>query len=297
MSEPSGIQTTPAKRTAAAGDEFYSIADQQAQVAYTQVRRAARWVPFLLPHLRPGMRLLDCGCGVGSITLDLAEIVAPAETVGIDLDDRQLELARAAAAARGLGNARFAVGSVYELPFAEASFDVVLAHALLCHLSEPLRALKEMRRVLAPGGLAAVSDDDYSTWVIAPEHSALQRVLTDLVPQVVSANGGNLYYSRNLRRLMLEAGFARSEGHSVAAEYYGTLEETRRAAFIAGRVMRNSEWAQLVLAQGWATADELEALRADVLEWGERPDAFAAVLYCAALGWVDEKPSQAEVSA
>ncbi len=69
-----------------AGAETYFISDQQAQVEYVQGRRAARWVPFLTPHLRPGMRLLDCGCGVGSITLDLAEMVAPGETVGIDMD-------------------------------------------------------------------------------------------------------------------------------------------------------------------------------------------------------------------
>jgi ubiquinone/menaquinone biosynthesis C-methylase UbiE len=79
MCEEPASKATPAKTTTQAGDEFYSIADQQAQVAYTQVRRAARWVPFLLPHVRSGMRLLDCGCGVGSITLDLAEIGMPAQ--------------------------------------------------------------------------------------------------------------------------------------------------------------------------------------------------------------------------
>src|SRR6516164_9500258 len=101
MSEEPENRATPGN----AGDTFYSIADHQAQVEYTRVRRAARWVPFLLPHVRSGMRLLDCGCGVGSITLDLAEIVAPGETVGVDVDAGQLELARAAAAARGLGHA------------------------------------------------------------------------------------------------------------------------------------------------------------------------------------------------
>ena len=138
-----------------AGAEFYSIADQQAQVMYVGVRRAAQWVPFLAPHLRSGMRLLDCGCGVGSITLDLAELVAPGKTVGLDLDESQLALAREAAASRGLGNARFEVGSMYELPFADASFDVALAHTVLFHLSDPPRAMRELRRVLAPDGIVA----------------------------------------------------------------------------------------------------------------------------------------------
>lgn len=136
MSEKPVRQTTT--QPAQAGGEYYSIADQQAQVEYVQVRRAAQWVPFFAPHLRPGMRLLDCGCGVGSITLDLAEIVAPGETVGLDLDASQLALARAAADTRGLAHARFEAGSVYELPFADASFDAVLAHTVLFSSERPV---------------------------------------------------------------------------------------------------------------------------------------------------------------
>ena len=272
-----------------AGDEYYSIADQQAQVEYVQVRRAAQWVPFFVPHLRSGMRLLDCGCGVGSITLDLAEIVAPGEVVGLDLDASQLALARAAADTRGLTNARFEAGNVYELPFADASFDAVLAHTVLFHLSDQLRALKELRRVLAPGGIIAVSDDHYGTWVVSPEDSAVRRMLTEIAPRVIAASGGAPFYSHNLRRLLLEAGFARTDGVAVAAEQYGTLEETRRFAAVLGRLMRSAELTQLVGELGLASADEFHALSDGVLAWGERPDAFAAVMYCAALGWVDAK--------
>jgi ubiquinone/menaquinone biosynthesis C-methylase UbiE len=271
-----------------AGAEFYSVADHQAQVEYVQRRRAAQWVPFLLPHLRPGMRLLDAGCGVGSITLDLAEMVTPSEVIGLDADPAQLELAQAAAATRELQNIRFQTGNVYELPFVDASFDVALAHTILFHLSEPLRALKELRRVLAPGGIVAVSDDDASTWVVAPDNSIMRRVVIELGPQVITANGGSPFYSRNLRHLLLEAGFARTQGFAVAAEHYGTLEETRRYAAVIEKLMRHPDLAALVQSQGWASADELERMRAEVLAWGERPDAFAAVMYCAALGWVGE---------
>lgn len=279
--------TTTTTTTTTAGSETYSITSEQAQVEYVRVRRAAQWVPFFLPYLRSGMKLLDCGCGVGSITLDLAEIVAPGETVGIDLDDQQLELARAAAAERGLANARFQVGSIYELPFADGAFDAALAHTLLFHLSDPLRALKELRRVLAPGGIVAVSDDDYHTWVITPEDSAMRRVMAEIAPQVLVANGASPFYSGNLRRLLLEAGFARTEGFAIAAEHYGNLAETRRYASVVHRVLQSPEMTQLVQARGWVQPGEIEQLRAGVLEWGERPDAFAAVMYCAALGWVD----------
>lgn len=282
-------QTTAFERPKA-GDEFYNIADEQVQITYVQSRRAAQWVPFLLPHLRPGMRLLDCGCGVGSITLDLAEIVAPGETMGVDLDETQLALARAAAAERGLTNAHFQAASAYELPFADASFDVVLAHTLLIHLSEPLRALKEFRRVLAPGGIVAIADDDMSTWRIAPADSPLQHLMREIVPQLSQATGGSPLYSPNLRGLLLEAGFARTQGFALAAEHYGSLEETRRFASLVTRLLRNPELVQVVLARGWTTPEENGADLAAVQAWGEQPDAFAAVMYCAALGWVDPAP-------
>lgn len=275
-----------------AGDEFYILSDEQAQVEYVGVRRAAQWVPFLLPHLRSGMRLLDCGCGVGSITLDLAEIVAPGETVGVDLDENQLAIARAAASTRNLANTRFRVASVYELPFADASFDVVLAHTVLFHLSDQLRALKELRRVLAPGGIVAISDDDWATWVVSPEDSPVRRVMAELGPELIIASGGNPFYSRHLRRLLLEAGFARTEGFAVAAEYYGRLEETRRLANVIIRQLQNPDI--IPLARQWVAAEQIDSMCAEVREWGERPDSFAAVMYCAALGWVDTESSESD---
>lgn len=273
--------------SATASTGFYTFTDEQAQVEYVGGRRAAQWVPFLLPHLRPGMRLLDVGCGVGSITLDLAELVAPGVVVGVDMDEAQLTIAREAAATRGLTNASFTVGSVYELPFANASFDVALAHTLLLHLSDQLRALRELRRVLAPGGLVAVSDDYFGAWAFAPEDSPVRRLMTEIVPRVVAAAGGSPYYSPRLRGLLLEAGFVGAEGHAVATEQYGTLAETRRFAAIIARMLQNAELTGFMVAQGLVSAEELPRLREAALAWGERPDAFAAILYCAALGWVE----------
>src|SRR3982751_2453408 len=108
-------------------------------------RTATQRGGFFLQHLRPGMRLLDCGCGPGSITLGLAEAVAPGEVVGLDIAPVQIERARALAAEERVSNARFEVGEVYALPFPDASFDAVHANALLCHLGDPVRALREFR--------------------------------------------------------------------------------------------------------------------------------------------------------
>lgn len=268
--------------------EVYTISDFQAQQAYVEYRTAAKWIGFFLPHLRPGMSLLDCGCGVGSITLDLAEMVAPGQVVGIDTDPSQLETARSMALKRGVTNVRFEVGNVYALPFSEAAFEGALAHTLLVHLSDPLRALKEMRRVLRPGGIIAVSDDDFSTMVWSPSNPLLDKV-RELWIGVLEHNGGSPYYSRHLRRLLLEAGFARTEGHAVAAEYYGTLEESRRFAGLVERLVRDPALSKLVIGQGWADHDLLEAMLVEVRSWAECPDAFLAWMYCAAIGWVEQR--------
>ncbi len=266
--------------------ETYTISDPEAQRLYVGVRRAAQWVPFFLPHLRSGMSLLDCGCGVGSITLDLAEIVAPGRVVGLDLDETQLEIGRRAAAQRGLTNVAFEQGSVYDLPFDDDAFDAVLAHTLLFHLSDPVAALKSMRRILKPGGLAAVSDDDAGTVVFSPDDPAMQR-FGGLVDKLMRHNGANPTYSRHLRGLLLQVGFARSEGFAVAADYAGNLDATRHSAAIWVRVLRDPAVAGLVIGQGWAAQAELDELAEGLQRWGERPDAFFAVMYCAALGWTE----------
>lgn len=80
------------------------------------MRTATDFAGFFLPYLQPGMRLLDCGCGPGTITIGLAAAVAPGEVVGIDLEAAQINLAQTQAAQANVTNARFEVANVYELP-------------------------------------------------------------------------------------------------------------------------------------------------------------------------------------
>src|SRR5919108_330976 len=131
------------------------VIEESVQQRYVGSRDARTFLPFLLPYLRSGLDVLDAGCGVGSIALDLAPTVAPGRIVGIDVDPLQIEVARKWAADRGIENAGFVTASVLQLPFDDATFDVVYANAVLLYVREPVRALAEMRRVLRPGGLAA----------------------------------------------------------------------------------------------------------------------------------------------
>jgi SAM-dependent methyltransferase len=261
------------------------VIEEGVQQRYVANRDASRFLPFLLPYVQSGMDVLDVGCGIGAIALDLAPMLAPGRIVGIDADAEQIEAARTAAAARGIQNAEFMTSSVYELPFEEETFDVVYANAVLMYVRDQVEALRGMRRVLRRDGLAAVVDDDFGTVVMSPDLPELE-LGPKLFELAVAREGGNARYSRRLRTLMLEAGFARTKGVAHAPEVYGDLESTRWFAEFAIGLFRAPAMSEVILGEGWATRAELDALITALGEWGELPDAFASWLYCGSLGWV-----------
>jgi SAM-dependent methyltransferase len=262
--------------------EVYSQQANPAFEAELAARIASQEAAFLLPHLRPGMRLLDAGCGPGSITLGLAETVAPGNVIGIDNQSALVEQARALAAARGVTAARFEVADAYRLPFADHAFDAAFANGVLMHLREPVRALMELRRVLRPGGIAGIRDPDLGTSLYVPMTPLLAQWLAMRV-RVRQHNGGDPFLSRRYRRLLLEAGFVRAEG-SASVDSAGSVEDTcRHAAFLKASLQG---LARTVVAQGWMEREVVNATAAEIDAWAQRPDAFAATTWCQAVGWV-----------
>src|SRR3954447_24913964 len=115
---------------------------------HESVLRSHRWrtvensAAYLVPHLRPGLELLDVGCGPGTITAGFATRLSPGQVRGIDFSADAIDAAR-----RDHPGVDFVTGDVYTLKFEDASWDIVHAHQVLQHLSDPVAALKEMRRV------------------------------------------------------------------------------------------------------------------------------------------------------
>jgi ubiquinone/menaquinone biosynthesis C-methylase UbiE len=246
-------------------------------------RSATNEGAFFLPHLRPGMRLLDIGCGPGSISLGLAEAVAPGEVIGIDAQPTQVERARALAAERGVTNATFEVADAYKLPFPENSFDAAFAHVIVMHLTDPVRALAEVHRVLRPGGVIGVRDPDMGSTIRDPMTPILEQFMA-LVPRVLQHNGGDPYRARSHRRLLLEAGFARTEA-DASVRVQGSAEKCREiAGFFKAQLLSMGKTA---LAQGWIDQATLDAIPAELDAWADRPDAFNAATFCQTVGWRD----------
>ena len=177
---------------------------------HESVLRSHRWrtaensAAYLLPHLAPGQSLLDVGCGPGNITLDLAARVAPGPVLGIDAAED------AVAAANEINTApdhvTFAVGDVYALDAPDATYDVVHAHQVLQHLSHPVDALREMRRVTRPGGVVAARDGVYASFAWAPDDPLLVR-WNQLYHQITEHNRAEADAGRYLLGWAQQAGF------------------------------------------------------------------------------------------
>jgi ubiquinone/menaquinone biosynthesis C-methylase UbiE len=256
---------------------------------FHNLRTAAAEAAFFLPHLRPGMAVLDCGCGPGSITIDMAPVVAPGAMIGIDLAQRQIENARALAAERGAANVSFELGDISDLRFPDRSFDAAFAHNVLEHLRDPLKALNEIRRVLRPGGVIGILDDDWGALVWEPA-TPLLRQGTELFLKVAEQNGANFFYARHQKRFLREAGFVRIEGHAMA-RCYGSPERLRIFVEAVVRQFQDAAFMATVLDRGWADRESLDAVVGAVRAWGDDPDAYRAVLCPAAIGWVAKDPS------
>ena len=238
-------------------------------------RTAQSHAAFVLPKLRPGSRLLDCGCGPGSITLGLAQLISPGKVVGLDRESSQLEIARGSAAKMGLTTIRFESGSVYALPLADSSFDVAFAHAVFEHLREPMAALAEIRRVLVPGGLIALRSPDWGGFLLAPETEELTAAIA-YYQSLQAQSGGDVHVGRKFKALLRRAGFEDLE-FSASYECYGSLEVI--GEYLAQRI-------ELSGNLDGASVDQRQTQRfaATLRDWYRSEDGLFAQSWCEILG-------------
>lgn len=236
-------------------------------------RTAEQHADFLLPHLQPGMRLIDAGCGPGSITLGLARRIAPGEAVGVDMSAESLADARALAQAGDAANVRFVDGDAYALPFADGTFDAGFAHALLQHLRDPLSALRELRRVVRPGGVVGVADADYAGGMMWPDYPELRRWL-EITLALRTRDGGTPTVGRQLRALLAEAGFAQVDV-TVRQQCDGSSDAARLQAAFNASYVEAPGYVAHVAGNGIASPEELRGIAAAWRRWGDDPGAFA----------------------
>lgn len=148
--------------------------------------------------LAPGARLLDIGCGTGALLEKLALNFPQATLVGVDPVSEMLAIARG----RLPASTELSGGWAEELPFADDSFDMVVSCNAFHYIRQPVETLKEMTRVLRPGGELVITDwcDDY-----------LACRICDWYLRRFSPAHFKVYRERECRRLFKEAGYLRAQ--------------------------------------------------------------------------------------
>lgn len=248
---------------------------------HESVLRSHRWrtaensAAYLLAELQPRMRILDVGCGPGTITAGLADRVPQGHVTAVDAEPGIVAQARELA--RDRGNLDVTTGDVYALDYPDGSFDVVHAHQVLQHLGDPVRALREMRRVTRPGGLVAARDGDYGAMVWYPELPALDDWLA-LYQKVARSNGGEPDAGRRLHAWAREAGLT-DVTISTSTWTYATPEERAWwGGLWADRTVKSS-YAASATGGGHASTGDLEKIADGWRAWAAHPDGWFAVIH------------------
>jgi ubiquinone/menaquinone biosynthesis C-methylase UbiE len=221
-------------------------------------RQQAEWTRSLRMYLyeRLGLEqaqgVLDLGCGTGAL---LSELTAQngGELHGLDISADHLELARQSAP-----QAQLALGDAHHLPYAEGSFDLTLTHFVLLWLTDPTRALAEMRRVTKRGGyVAALAEPDYGGRIDYPDELS---TLGDLQRESLRRQGADPLLGRKLRGMFHAAGLTEVESGILGAQWSGSLSAEEISL----------EWAVLREDVGEKKIDHLEVVDEEAWKQGKR---------------------------
>jgi SAM-dependent methyltransferase len=235
-----------------------------------RTRTAENSAAYLLPHLDQTQRLLDIGSGPGTITADLARRVGT--VVALEITDEAAELTRSELGRQGVTNAEVRVGDVHAMDLPDDEFDVVHAHQVLQHVSDPVGALREMARVTRPGGVIGVRDADYAAFAWYPR---LDRWLA-LYDAAARANGGEPDAGRHLLAWAHAAGL--TDVTATSTTWCFATPETRAwwGGMWADRIT-DSALSRQVLNEGRAAQGDLAGIADAWRTWAADPGGWISI--------------------
>ena len=270
-------------RSSEAVADTYLPGHHPSVVADHAKRTAETAAAFFLPFVKPGMRLLDVGCGPGSITAGLALRVEPGETIGLDASSQVIGMARLLPDAKKAKYLSFEVGNIYAPRFGAGTFDAVFAHQVLQHLPRPVDALEQIRSLLTPGGVVGSRVVDWGSATFYPENPGIVRFLA-LYYELARRDGGEPNAGRHLPRWLRQAGFVDLRVSTSTVSY--TEPKTIQAwAEAYAEAMLQSNFAEKALKYGLATRSDLAGIAAAWRSWCRHADAFFCFSQTEVVAW------------
>jgi len=227
----------------------YTLAGIETVVKHISKRTIEVEGSFFIPYLKPSMRVLDLGCGPGSITLGIAKKVS--SVIGHDQDSKSLQIAKDAAKEENVTNVEFIEGSITKLPFEDSSFDAVWGHAILCHTwAKTEEILGEIKRVLKKDGICAFREPDHN--LMFPEFDSVLKGF-QIIGTVMRKNGGNPKTGREISHLFCSHGFEElhlSVGGSRIENHVGQQSTVlRRIDLVEAGIMKSKEETEAFLSE------------------------------------------------
>ena len=262
-------------------DRIYAFGYSPAAVGMMESRSAEQNAAFFLGHLSPGMRVLDIGCGPGTITVGLAAAVPQGEVVGIDIEPSQIALAQSRAESLGLSNCQFESASVYELPIADQSVDAVFGHTILMQFRDLGPVLDEIKRVLRPGGLVGFREVDFGASFYHSEDSALKGVMS-ILRRSIFHNDSNADIGHALPSILSHAGF---EILSASATYAcASTPQAKKGMYAAiTRLWKQADFVDQAESLGWIHAEDRSETVRRLEQEAADPGSFSGTSYAEAV--------------
>ncbi len=240
---------------------------------YTAEANAA----YLLPHVRPGLRVLDFGCGPGTISVGLAEACRPGEMHGVDMAEAEIDVARAVAMSSRTDNAIFHVADVTDLPFEDGFFDVAHCHNVLMHIPDTASVLAEVKRVLKPGGIIGCREMICQSSYNYPDFGVLDKGW-DMFEDLVAADDGHPNMGKELKGHMTEAGFTNPR-ITASSDVYSTPLDTEFIYQFANKWFLAPEILDAAIKYGASTQELGDAIREGYAAWREHPGRICSIAF------------------
>ena len=246
-------------------------------------RTAERQAAFILSHLKEDMKILDIGCGNGSITNGLSKYVPQGSVIGVDISDIQIAEAKEESERLGLRNVSYIKTDLLKnWVYSDSSIGAIYSHTVMSQIPDPQHIVNEAHRTLIDGGFIAFREPYYGHNIYL-NHTARKKYHC-IYEQVMHLNGGNVSVGMELPQYLKNAGFSKIQ---VIPKYSSTWEPEDRLnkARKYAEMTRKAAFMDQAEEMGWITSQDRQNLANDLISEAQTPYGVVSFCMIEVIGW------------